>query len=241
MSLKVSTCCLTYGRNEFLAEAVESFIRQDYPNRELLVFNTLHTQKLVIDHPLVRVINHTPRPPSLGETRNHAIEACSGDLILTWDDDDIYRPHYISWLVDHLGTDEWVRQAGRFNLSHRAVTGVSEQAMNQFLFTKAAWRRAGGYPIGVDSGEDWRFFFKLAASAAGRKVECPREEYGFLYSWADGAYHVSGGGENKAGNPTAMERCKTFAERRSQRGTVKIKPVWRRDYERDVKAWLKTH
>lgn len=236
--MTVSCCCLTYGRNALLAEAVESFIRQDYPHRELVVFNTLASQQITISHPLVRVINHTPRPASLGETRNLAIEQCRGDYILTWDDDDIYLPHYVSWLVAHLAGGEWVRQAGRFNLDRWVVTGTSEQAMNQFLFSKGAWRRAGGYPVGVDSGEDAQFFARLAACAKGRKVECPAAEYGFLYGWDNGAYHVSGGGVNRAGKATALQRAQRQVSATSQpRGRVQITPRWRKDYTAEASAF----
>jgi len=237
--VKVSCCCLTYGRNALLAEAVESFIRQDYPDRELVVFNTLASQQLIIPHPLVRVINHAPRPTSLGETRNLAIEQCRGEFILTWDDDDIYLPHYVAWLVAHLDGGEWVRQAGRFDLTRWTVTGTNAQAMNQFLFRKAAWRKAGGYPVGMDSGEDAHFFNRVAACPPGRKVECDPSEYGFLYGWDNGAYHVSGGGENQPGKPTALQRSQRHITSQSHpRGRVTIVPRWRKDYVAEARRWL---
>ncbi|MCL4258972.1 MAG: glycosyltransferase family 2 protein, partial [Anaerolineales bacterium] len=48
----VSCICPTYGRVELLEEAIESFLRQDYPGqKELIVLNDYAGQTLHFDHP----------------------------------------------------------------------------------------------------------------------------------------------------------------------------------------------
>ena len=239
--MKVSACCLTYGRNSLLAEAVESFLRQDCEDSELVVFNTLVSQNLWIDHPRVRVINHPSRPATLGETRNLAIQECRGEFVVTWDDDDIYLPHYLSWLVNHVGDGDWIRQAARFDLTQWKITQVSCQACNQLMFRKSAWERLGGYPA-VDSGEDRVFVGKLQASLPGRSLELPRKEIGFMYGWANGAFHVSGCGENQPGKATALTRARRHVQMTPhRRGNVQIVPRWEKDYVTMANDWLAQH
>ena len=239
--MKVSALCLTYGRNELLAEAVESFLRQDFVDSELLIFNTLTSQKLWMDHPRVRVINHPFRPSTLGETRNLAIKECRGDFILTWDDDDIYLPHYISWLVNHVGDGDWVRQAARFDLTRWSISKISYQACNQLMFRKTAWERLGGYPA-LDSGEDRVFVGKLQASCPGRHLELPKEQIGFMYGWDNGVFHISGCGENQPDKATALERARRHVQSSSyRRGKVQIVPRWVKDYSAMVRDFLSSN
>jgi cellulose synthase/poly-beta-1,6-N-acetylglucosamine synthase-like glycosyltransferase len=57
----VSCVCPTYNRpphyHHLLEEAIESFLRQDYPNKELIVLNDCPGQELICDGPGVRVVN----------------------------------------------------------------------------------------------------------------------------------------------------------------------------------------
>jgi len=48
---------ITYGRVEFLEESLHSFLIQDYPEKELVIVNDYPLQKLVFDHPQVRIYN----------------------------------------------------------------------------------------------------------------------------------------------------------------------------------------
>ncbi|MCX6908301.1 MAG: glycosyltransferase family A protein [Verrucomicrobia bacterium] len=48
----VSCMCLTYGRPQVLAEAVQSFLQQNYAGpKELVVLNDLDCQTLRFEHP----------------------------------------------------------------------------------------------------------------------------------------------------------------------------------------------
>jgi len=238
--MKVSVCTLTYGRNQLLNEAVESFLRQDFLDSEMVVFNTLESQQLVSNNPRVRVVNYKPRPVTLGITRNLAIQHCRGQFILNLDDDDIIRPHYIGWLVSHIGDSDCVKQMGRFNLTKGRVDGVNGQATNSFMFSKMAWALSGGYPDNMDSGEDRLFVKALKEKVRFSQVECPKSEYGFLYGWGQGCYHVSALGENQTGRPSALSRSRQFVQRTNPpKGRVAIRPAWNRDYEKLVQEWLK--
>ncbi|NJN06124.1 MAG: glycosyltransferase family 2 protein [Rhodobacteraceae bacterium] len=103
----VSCICPTYGRVELLEEAIESFLRQDYPGqKELIVLNDYEQQTLLFDHPEVRIVNLRDRFQSVGEKYKAAVALASHDLIFVWHDDDIYLPHRLSYSVAQCGENK---------------------------------------------------------------------------------------------------------------------------------------
>lgn len=235
--MKVSVCCLTFGRTLQLQEALESWLRQDYSGHELVIFNSLPTQKLQFSHPNVRIINATFRPHTLGETRNRAIAECRGEYILNLDDDDIILNWYLSWLMERVGDHEWVRQSLRFNLHGNKIDSISEQATNQLLFKKSLWEKVGGYPA-KNSGED-AGFRRLISKHHGVELVCEPREIGFLYGWGRGPYNTSGLGEDQKGRPTVMQETQRLLGKRSPKGgRVVLRPAWKTDYYRLTRTWL---
>jgi glycosyltransferase involved in cell wall biosynthesis len=79
----------TADRPAFVAHAVRYFLRQDYPNTELVVLDQgeQRVQHLMPDDPRVRYLTTSRRAP-ISELRNQACEAARGEVILLWDDDD---------------------------------------------------------------------------------------------------------------------------------------------------------
>lgn len=236
--MKVSCICCTYGRPDLLEEAIESFLRQDFPaeQRELVVWNTMNRQKLVLKQPGVRIINDPIRPSTLGETRNRCIGQCLGELLLTWDDDDIYLPGYISWLVKRMDGRDWVKQNHRWSVGADRKFHLSEQATNQMMFRKSAWLKAEGYPH-MDSGEDRVFVDRLRVVSNGSIEPCQRDEIGFIYRFGHGPYNISGIGPTIPGRPTGMREVERLVMIKTHRfGTINLRPHWNADYEQLVKA-----
>ena len=53
----ISAKCITYGRVSTLEEAIYSFLQQDYPGeKELVIVNDYPKQKLIFDHPEIKII-----------------------------------------------------------------------------------------------------------------------------------------------------------------------------------------
>ena len=133
----VSCICPTYGRpatyQHLLEEAVASFLRQTYPNKELIVLNDCPGQELVCQAPDVRVVNRADRFPTLGDKYNAAVSLARGDLIAPWEDDDISLPWRLALSVDRLGdadyfltlgtTGFWTTQA--CTLTTRSASGTT--------------------------------------------------------------------------------------------------------------------
>jgi hypothetical protein len=108
MHPKVSCICPTRGRFETLRESISFFILQDYPNKELVIFNN-HPVPL-IPHP--KLIKHNIKIINAGDYSGisietvyaHAIKHVSEDaeFIAVWDDDDMYFPWHLSENIDKL-------------------------------------------------------------------------------------------------------------------------------------------
>ena len=84
----------TRERPEFVALAIEKFLAQDYPNKELVVLDDgdASVEALAAGHPGVAYHRLDRRDATVGEKRNIACELARGEIICAWDDDDWYAP-----------------------------------------------------------------------------------------------------------------------------------------------------
>lgn len=238
-AVKISLATLTYARTGMLEEAIESFLRQDYPDKEMVIYNTYERQHLVCASPGVRVINAYSRPNTLGETRNKCIEQCQGEFILNLDDDDIILPGYLTWLASRLDGRDWIRQDRRFCIRSGRVVGMAEQATNQTLFSKAAWKAVGGFPR-QNSGEDKAFKRLLVNRFKGERMECSREEAGFCYRWHSN--NISRTGPDRPGQLNGLQTTKRLVMKAMpRRGKITLHPRWHADYIQLTRDYLKAH
>lgn len=146
--------CLLYAgqlvplQQTLLEEAVESFLRQDYPHRELILLNDQPEQFLVCEAPGVRVVNTSSRCPSLGACYNAAAAFAQGDLLAPWGATSINLPWRLSQSVATLQShsvfrpdDCWYMLDGE--LDDRPARPDGGQVA---LFTREAFQAVGGYP-----------------------------------------------------------------------------------------------
>ncbi len=91
------TCIMpTYNRRAFVGQSVTYFLRQDYPNRELLILDDGEdaVADLVPTDARVRYVR-LDRRLILGAKRNLACELARGSVIVHWDDDDWTAPNRV--------------------------------------------------------------------------------------------------------------------------------------------------
>ena len=169
---KISCMMPTYGRPDLVHESVRMFLRQDDPNKELIVLNDCSGQTFEFDHPEVRVVNAPDRFPTLGDKRNRCVELAEGELIAVWDDDDVYLPWRLSLCraamagTGGAGGDAPFYRPAEFwgywgeNWLHdnQSVPGWCSHPVT--AFTRDLWKSAGGYPP-ADVGEDDGFFGRV--------------------------------------------------------------------------------
>lgn len=102
MKSKISCICPTRGRFETLRESISFFLLQDYPNKELIIFNN-HPQS-IIPHP--KLIKHNIKVINAGDYSGMSMQKVYADClkhisddseyISIWDDDDFYFPFHLS-------------------------------------------------------------------------------------------------------------------------------------------------
>lgn len=99
MSLPLVSCIMpTKNRREFVPKAIEYFLRQTYPNKELVIVDDVGADDIqdLLPQTLPRGAStfylRVHDPLTLGAKRNRCVQAAKGDLIAHWDDDDWYGP-----------------------------------------------------------------------------------------------------------------------------------------------------
>lgn len=110
---KISAVMCTYRRFSCVERAINCFLAQTYPNKELIVFNT-DPENPYLDESCslmlrgVFLINWnrdrvTKKPyDNVGAIRRDALMFVSGDYTVTWDDDDIFLPHFMQQAIDRI-------------------------------------------------------------------------------------------------------------------------------------------
>ena len=110
---KISAVMCTYRRFSCVERAVNCFLAQTYQNKELIIYNTDvenpysdNTCKLMPYG--IMIINcgtdfETKQPyTNVGAIRRDALRFAGGDYVVTFDDDDIFLPHFMQQAVDRM-------------------------------------------------------------------------------------------------------------------------------------------
>ncbi len=225
----VSCMCPTYGRVGLLEESIQSFLSQTYAGpTELVVVNDLPEQTLIWpDCPdNVRIINLPERCRNLGHKRNVVAEHCTGDLIMTWSDDDIHLPDRIHNNVAAYAPGLYVTE-GRYVFVHGDNSKFVPHPMyGPFLMARTDFWDLGGIPD-ADNGEDLLFLARVQNHL--RVVDAPETNY--LYRWDTGRFHASH--QDKKANAWQTYRdlvLETLRTGLEPSGLVTLNPHWKQDY-----------
>jgi glycosyltransferase involved in cell wall biosynthesis len=197
--VRVSCICPTYNRvvsnKTLLEEALQCFLQQDYVDKELIIINDHSGQQIHFDHPDVVVINHPKRFATLGEKYNYAIEQCTGELICSWEDDDLSLPHRISLSVERIGDADYFNPHAYFCRSGGATTfDRGGYAHNCSMFRKTAWLKVGGYPL-LSGPQDAAMDGLLRAQCKTIDGALTEAECFYLYRWGVSELHLSAFGD----------------------------------------------
>lgn len=167
----VSCIMPTAGRRAFVPLAIDHFLAQDYPERELIVVDdgTDQVADLIPDLPSVRYLRLEQRM-TLGAKRNLACEAARGELIAHWDDDDWMSPQWLTSQVETLqstgadicGLDKVFFYAPETRQAWRYVYDGAQPWVcgGTLCYTRELWRHAQFQAI--DVGEDNAFVWNTS-------------------------------------------------------------------------------
>lgn len=120
MTNTVSFICTTYRRYRCVERIIEQFIQQDYPHKELIIFNTDVENQMGLDPDLaalnIKLINNDTdyvtgnSYTNRGAICRDAVTHATGEYFMLADDDDAYLPWHIRQAVDGIsanGKDAW--------------------------------------------------------------------------------------------------------------------------------------
>lgn len=169
------TCIMpTADRRMFVPQAVRCFLRQDYPNAELLILDdgVDSVEDCVPSSERVRYVR-LGRKLSVGAKRNLACEMAGGTLIVHWDDDDWYPAWRVSAQVkaltesgaDICGTSQLLYYEASGGRAWRYAYGGGRSpwvAGNTLAYRRSFWERHRFPDVRV--GEDTRFVWGAAAA-----------------------------------------------------------------------------
>ncbi len=231
----ISVLLPTYGRPELLAESVECFLRQTIIDSELIILNDWHDQFIICDHPRIRVYNQTERI-SLGMKRNFLCDYARGDLVVDWDDDDIYLPthleHTLSMMPLYRGSVaakqkwQWMDTGG--SLYRMSVAGY----MHTVILKKDFRVSLGGY-ADQTRHSDIQFLERILKAGALFGPHKMFHKPTFIQRYNSGREHVSTDkGNTKESDSERHARIDREIERIGVTGELHIVPGWKADYQK---------
>lgn len=96
MDVPLVTALMVTGKDEtrpfYARRAIDCFLQQTYPNKELLIINHGRESVFTPDVRIRELRIMKAHDQTLGSLRNIGLDFARGSLILTWDDDDWYHP-----------------------------------------------------------------------------------------------------------------------------------------------------
>ena len=237
---------ITYGRVEYLEESLQSFLNQDYDGeKELVIVNDYPKQKLIFDHPDVKIFNLDFTFPTIGDKENFAVSKCKGDTIVVWDDDDLALPNHLKnidkFFIEGTALMHW--QNGVF-CNMPKIELLQSLGNSGIVYSREAWEAVGRHPL-ENAGYDMTFVIKLSKMFPKKIVKAypPDNEVSWFYVWAGRGYHMSGGGVDDDTKPNVivrhMEHIESLRlESKIPTGDIYLNPNWKYDYCQLLKDYL---
>lgn len=165
----VSAIMPTANRHRFVPGAIDNFLAQTYPNKELVIVDDgrKSIESVLPKSDLIRYWRYKAKY-NIGQKRNLACERAQGEMIVHWDDDDRSAPDRIEKQITLMRSthipvtgyhtillyDEDARQGYKY-------TGTKEFATGTSLCYKRSWWQTHRF-LDQQSGEDSDFVRRAA-------------------------------------------------------------------------------
>lgn len=188
----VSCLCPTYRRPKLLENSIACFLAQDYPanRRELIVLDDAgELQNQTCDG--WQIISIPRRFRSLPEKFNALAGLARGEILVVWEDDDIYLPHHISSHVTAMEGQLWSKPSKV--LSDYTGQIQEEDATGRFhaslAFTREIFDRITGWPLTKRGDFDQQLIARLHAVEPPADP-CQFDSPSYIFRWGStGAWH----------------------------------------------------
>jgi hypothetical protein len=202
--MKVSCVCCTYGRFTFLKRSLACWLNQDYEDTELIVFNTAEIP-MILERSLrgrrIRVINQCCDTSnglpyaSLGMVRKDAAACATGDVYISWDDDDLYLPWHLSQGVANLGScgrGAWMPAQSYFSNDGGQTYRLARNAFEASVLVRTDYLLRYGFDTRKSGAEhlSWRTAMVFDGHLSESDEVTPFESY--AYVWGEPGHKISG-------------------------------------------------
>lgn len=187
---KVSVVIPVYNMEPYLAETLDSILKSDYQNFEVILIddestdNSLSIAKEYKEKD-ARIYIYTQTNQGASSARNNAIKKAQGSYILPVDGDNLISSNYISEAVKVLDENPSVKlvsseanyigsKSGRWHFKKFSINLLCRKNLmdNCSMYRKSDWEKVGGYCNEILGREDWDFWLSLFESG-GKFVRLP--------------------------------------------------------------------
>lgn len=219
----ISVLTLTYKRHHLLEEAIESFLKQEFPPEcEMVVINDNPEVDYVYDHPRVFIINHKERFSSIATKLEWGYKQCKYNHIYRLDDDDLLTP----WALKNASIDietnpgfDIYRSEGMYFFMHNKFDKESSNINNGNIYTKTYLDRITWPNKSGDEDADITFGHKA-------KIYESELKHTMIYRWGMNTLHISGMG--KQTNEVILAQADKVLD--NTKGIIQLNPKFINDY-----------
>jgi glycosyltransferase involved in cell wall biosynthesis len=236
----IDVLCCTYGRTRLLNEAIECFLRQDFTDSKMIVFNDCPLQTLSFAHDRVTIINKAERNACYGDTLNHILSLATSRFVSVWDDDDLYLPQFLSSMAALLPRHKYGRAAKPrlrwVDSGHRLYRVIPDNNMNCVIAEKSLLIEEGGFNA-VNYNVEMDLLRRLVKHhwlcGPGKETyTCPQ----YVYRLATGRTHVTDVKNESARDRLHSNLLEEIDAGREKTGPITLLPGWEEDYVAKAEA-----
>jgi len=218
----ISVLTLTYKRHHLLEEAIESFLQQNASDCEMVIINDNSEVDYVYDHPLVNIINHKERFPSIAAKLRWGYQQCKHDYIYRLDDDDLLSPHALENaqkdIVENPGNEVY-RSKGMYFFVNNKFDSIKDNINNGNIYTKAYLDRIKWPDKSGDEDADITFHHNATIYKSNLKPT-------MCYRWGMNTLHISGMGQQP--NHVILAQADSVLDNTS--GVIPLHPKFLNNY-----------
>lgn len=218
----ISVLTITYKRHHLLEEAIESFLRQTNSfTYEMVIVNDNPEVDYVFDHPLVKIINHKERFPSIAAKLKWGAEQCKYEYIYRLDDDDLLGPNGLyrvgNAITEHSGFEIY-RSNSHYFFQDNKFKNLSDNVNNGNIYSKSYLNRITWPDKSGDEDADITFHHNASIYTINKPT--------MIYRWGMNTFHISGMG--KQSNNVILEQAdKALSD---LKGTIYLSPNFKDNY-----------
>ncbi len=199
--MKISCVCPTYKRPVCLANVVKCFEDQTYEDKELIILDDARQYRSTIPSIVIKgdqwlLYSQRKRIRTLPAKYNELIRRTNGDIIVIWEDDDVYLPNHLQLIADAAQHGEFFVPRVIFSTyaqEHGEV--MKEDGRHRFhgawAFTRKLFSKIGGYSESYRLTFDQEMHRLLLDDNSQVYYNEEPEKPSYVYRWGSGGWNGS--------------------------------------------------